>query len=110
LTAGKEAKRSAVQAQWDAGEYAFSNNAENTLRTNPLSETNRESLDGSIYLASKPSSIQFQRIPTEAMKKLSNTLELASLCPLLEMQPDALHQIIIDASLSMLALKKSIFE
>ena len=43
-------------------------------------------------------------------EKLRNALELASLCPLLETQPDALHQIIINASSSMLALSRSIFE
>ena len=97
-----------AQAQWDAGEYAVTNNAGTTLPTNPSSETIRESVDESSYSASRPSSIQFQRIPSEAMKKLSNTSELASLRPLLETQPDALHQIIIDASSSMLALKKVI--
>ena len=111
-TSRRDDKRSSslkdVQAQWDAGKYAVTNNAGITLPTNPSSETIRESVDESSYLASRPSSIQFQQIPIEAMKKLSNTLELASLCPLLETQPDALHQIIIDASSSMLALKKVI--
>ena len=99
-----------VQARWNAGEYAVTTTAENTLPTNPSSDTIRESLDESSYSASKPSSIQFQRIPSEAMKKLSNTSELASLRPLLETQPDALHQTIIDASTLMLALSKAIFE
>ena len=99
-----------VQARWNAGEYAVTTTAENTLPTNPSSDTIRESLDESSYSANKPSSIQFQRIPSEAMKKLSNTSELAFLRPLLETQPDALHQTIIDASTLMLALSKAIFE
>ena len=109
-TAEQSAALRDVQAQWDAGEYAVTTTAENTLPTNPSSDTIRESLDESSYSASKPSSIQFQRIPSEAMKKLSNTSELASLRPLLETQPDALHQTIIDASTLMLALSKAIFE
>ena len=109
-TAEQSAALRDVQARWNAGEYAVTTTAENTLPTNPSSDTIRESLDESSYSANKPSSIQFQRIPSEAMKKLSNTSELASLRPLLETQPDALHQTIIDASTLMLALSKAIFE
>jgi hypothetical protein len=118
-----------ILAQWDAGNYAVSTtyNARNTPTTNHTSETDRDldvqtttanssrppsaaSLDGSNLTAGRPRSIQFQRMPSEALKKISDTSELASLRPLLETQPDALHQIIIDASSSMLALNKSIFE
>ncbi len=56
---------------------------------------------------------ELRTIPMDAKwgyEKLQNALELASLCPLLETQPDALHQIIINASSSMLALSRSIFE
>ena len=114
-----------ILAQWGAGNYAVSTT--NYATTNHSSVTNNESdaqkttasssrpsstpsVDGSNLTAGRPSSIQFQRMPSEALKKISNTSELASLRPLLETQPDALHQIIIDASSSMLALKKSIFE
>ena len=128
-TAVQTAELRAVQAQWDAGNYIVgnTNDVRNTCMINTPSDTTRKndaqrstassshpscapSLNGSILSAGKQNSIQFQWMPSEAMKKLRNALELASLCPLLETQPDKLHQIIINASSSMLALSRSIFE
>ena len=128
-TAVQMAELRAVQAQWDAGNYIVgnTNDVRNTRMIDTPSDTTRKndaqrttassshpsctpSLNGSILSAGKQNSIQFQWMPSEAMKKLCNALELASLCPLLETQPDKLHQIIINASSSMLALSRSIFE
>lgn len=77
----------AVQAQWDAGNYIVgnTNDVRNTCMINTPSDTTRKndaqrstassshpscapSLNGSILSAGKQNSIQFQWMPSEAMK------------------------------------------
>ena len=76
-------------------------------KTNQNRGSARSSAESYTTIASKPTSIEL-REPSEIMKSISSGSELVPLRIVLETQPEELHQSILDAAASMLALKKDI--